>query len=59
MHPDADTQFSTQAMPPRDYPAAYVEELVNQHEWAIDQIQAYLNLSRSILAKLRTQVNPH
>ena len=44
---------------PRDYSAAYVEELVNQHEQAIDLIQLQLNQARNVLAKLRTQIAPH
>ena len=44
---------------PRDYSAAYVEELVNQNEMAFDLIQLQLDHARAVLAKLRTQIAPH
>jgi hypothetical protein len=44
---------------PKDYSAAYVEELVNQSEHAFYLIQLQLDQARLVLAKLRTQIAPH
>lgn len=44
---------------PKDYSAAYVEELVNQHAWAMEQIQTNLNLAQHVLDKIRVQIAPH
>jgi hypothetical protein len=46
-------------LPPRDYSAAYVEELIIQHEWAMGQIQLNLNRTQDVLEKLRAQIRPH
>jgi|HubBroStandDraft_2_1064218.scaffolds.fasta_scaffold38871_2 hypothetical protein len=46
-------------LPPKDYSAAYVEELVNQLSNAESQIQWHLDLSRELLTKIRTQIAPH
>jgi hypothetical protein len=46
-------------LPPRDYSAAYVEELINQHAWAIQNIEQNLALAQHVLDKLRVQIAPH
>jgi hypothetical protein len=55
----ATPQFPQEVIPPTDYSAAYVDELIIQTETALDLMQVQLNLQRSVVAKLRSQVNPH
>lgn len=55
---DPDERYNNQTMPPRDYSAAYVQELISQGEMAVKIIEMHLDVARTVLEKLQSQIAP-